>query len=66
MAFDEPTPEILIRKLRPHVLAKGADWGGKGIVGAEFVESIGGRVRLLPLLEGLSTTGMVERIRGGK
>jgi len=63
--FDDPTPESLIRKLRPDVLVKGADWAGKGVVGREFVESHGGRVVLLPLVEGLSTTNLIERIRNG-
>ncbi len=64
VGFDEPDPEGLIRKIRPDVLIKGDDWAGKGVVGQEFVESIGGRVVLLPLVEGLSTTSLIERIRG--
>jgi D-beta-D-heptose 7-phosphate kinase/D-beta-D-heptose 1-phosphate adenosyltransferase len=48
--------------LRPDVLVKGQDWAGKGVVGAEFVESYGGRVVLVPLVEGLSTTNTIERI----
>ncbi len=63
--FDEPTPEALIRQIRPNVLLKGADWANKGIVGREFVEAYGGRVVLLPLIEGLSTSMLVERIRRG-
>ena len=62
--FDEPTPEGLIRKLRPDILAKGEDWAEEGVVGAAFVESYGGRVVLLPLVEGLSTTNLIDRIRG--
>ncbi|MCH7705316.1 MAG: bifunctional heptose 7-phosphate kinase/heptose 1-phosphate adenyltransferase [Planctomycetes bacterium] len=64
VGFDEPTPEVLIRKLRPDILAKGEDWAEKGVVGGEFVESYGGRVVLLPLVEGLSTTNLIDRIRG--
>ncbi len=60
--FDEPTPEGLIRRIRPDVLLKGQDWADKGVVGREFVESEGGRVVLLPLVEGRSTTGIIERI----
>ncbi len=63
--FDEPTPEQIIRKIRPDVLVKGCDWSDKGVVGREFVESHGGRVVLLDLLEGYSTTGLLERIRKG-
>jgi D-beta-D-heptose 7-phosphate kinase/D-beta-D-heptose 1-phosphate adenosyltransferase len=64
VGFDEPTPEALIRRIRPDVLVKGADWAGKGVVGSEFVETYGGRVILVPLVEGLSTTNIVDRIRG--
>jgi len=65
VGFDEPDPETLIRKIRPDVLIKGEDWAGKGVKGREFVESIGGRVVLAPLLEGLSTTAIIARIRDG-
>ncbi len=64
VGFDEPTPEQLIHKLRPDVLAKGEDWADKVVVGRAFVESYGGRVVLLPLVEGLSTTNLIDRIRG--
>lgn len=65
VGFSEPTPDALLRRIRPDVLIKGADWKDKGVVGREFVESIGGKVVLLPLVEGLSTTRLIERIRGG-
>lgn len=65
VGFDEPNPETLIRKLRPDVLIKGRDWEGQTIAGHEFVESSGGRVLLLPLIEGISTTALIDRIRGG-
>ncbi len=65
VVFDEPTPEGLIRAVKPDVLVKGRDWADRGVVGAEFVEASGGRVVLLPLVEGLSTTSLIERVRGG-
>lgn len=65
VGFAEPTPEALIRKIRPDVLVKGEDWAEQGVVGREFVESIGGRVVLVPLVEGLSTTAIIDRIRSG-
>jgi D-beta-D-heptose 7-phosphate kinase/D-beta-D-heptose 1-phosphate adenosyltransferase len=65
VGFDELDPERLIRKIRPDVLVKGEEWAGKGVVGREFVESIGGRVVLLPLVEGLSTTNLINRVREG-
>ncbi|MEW6253577.1 MAG: D-glycero-beta-D-manno-heptose 1-phosphate adenylyltransferase, partial [Planctomycetota bacterium] len=61
--FDEPTPLATIRQLNPDVLVKGADWAGKGVVGQEHVEARGGRVALIELVEGYSTTAELERIR---
>ena len=63
--FDEDTPERLIRRVRPDVLVKGEDWKGKGVVGRAFVESYGGRVELVKLVPGKSTSGLVRRIAGG-
>lgn len=63
--FDDHEPEGLIRRIAPDVLIKGEDWANKGVVGREFVESRGGRVVLLPLVKGYSTTELVERIRAG-
>jgi D-beta-D-heptose 7-phosphate kinase/D-beta-D-heptose 1-phosphate adenosyltransferase len=64
VVFDEDTPEALVRALSPHLLFKGADYTGKDVPGAAFVEANGGEVSLLPLLEGHSTTGTVKRVRG--
>ena len=61
--FNEPTPESLLRRLRPHVLVKGADWSSTKIIGRELVERDGGRVVRLPLLRGYSTSRLVERIQ---
>ncbi len=66
IGFEEPDPEALIRKIQPDVLIKGEDWADKGVKGREFVEAGGGRVVLLPLVEGVSTTSIIERIRGEK
>jgi D-beta-D-heptose 7-phosphate kinase/D-beta-D-heptose 1-phosphate adenosyltransferase len=60
--FDEDTPLQAIMRIRPNILVKGADWGLDGIVGRAEVESWGGRVEALPLLEGQSTTGILERV----
>lgn len=62
--FDEDTPAALIRALLPAVLVKGADWAAEEVVGREAVETAGGRVELLPLLEGRSTTDLLRRIQG--
>ncbi len=64
--FAEDTPEELIRAVTPDVLVKGADWQDKGVVGREWVESHGGSVCFAPLLEGRSTTGLIERIRANR
>ena len=61
--FDEPDPGRLIEKIAPDILVKGFDWADKGVVGREFVEARGGRVELVELVEGFSTTGELERIR---
>ncbi len=66
VGFDEPDPETLIRRVRPDVLVKGEDWAGKGVVGREFVESTGGKVVLVPLMEGFSTTRLIEWVRDGR
>jgi D-beta-D-heptose 7-phosphate kinase/D-beta-D-heptose 1-phosphate adenosyltransferase len=63
VAFADDTPAEVIADLAPDVLVKGMDWKDKGVVGREFVEGRGGRVVLVDLLEGRSTTGLVERIR---
>ncbi len=61
--FDEPTPHDLIQRLRPEVLCKGGDYTRDTIVGADIIESYGGRVVVLPLTETYSTTHIVETIR---
>ncbi len=61
--FDEDTPLALIERLRPDVLVKGADYARDAIVGADQVESWGGRVVRVPLVEGVSTTELAARLR---
>lgn len=61
--FDEPTPVTLIETVRPDVLVKGADYDESEVVGADQVKSWGGTVELIPLVEGVSTTNIVERVR---
>lgn len=61
--FDEDTPWELVRLVQPDVLVKGGDWPVERIVGREIVRARGGTVVSLPLLEGYSTTGLLERIR---
>lgn len=61
--FDEDTPLALIRRLRPDVLVKGADYAREAIVGAAEVEGWGGRVVRVPLVEGKSTTDLLRKLR---
>jgi len=60
--FDELTPERLIKDLKPDVLVKGGDWAVSEIIGADFVKQNGGEVVSLPLMDGFSSSGIVERI----
>ena len=61
--FDEDTPLALIKKLRPDVLVKGADYQRKDIVGADDVEGWGGRVVRVPLVKDRSTTNLIAKLR---
>ena len=63
--FREPTPITLIEALRPDLLVKGADYLLNQVVGADFVQSYGGRVLLTKLKQGFSTTEMITRINRG-
>ncbi|HXP89788.1 MAG TPA: D-glycero-beta-D-manno-heptose 1-phosphate adenylyltransferase [Fibrobacteria bacterium] len=62
--FGEETPLELIRALRPDILAKGADYRPDQVVGADDVRSWGGRLVLVPLLDGRSTTATLVRLGG--
>jgi D-beta-D-heptose 7-phosphate kinase / D-beta-D-heptose 1-phosphate adenosyltransferase len=61
--FHESTPVELIRAVRPDVLVKGADYQKSEVVGAEFVESYGGRVHLAELRDGFSTTNLIQKMK---
>jgi rfaE bifunctional protein nucleotidyltransferase chain/domain len=61
--FEEETPLELIKSLAPDVLVKGSDYPRDSIVGADWVESRGGKVVRVPLVQGFSTSSLVERLR---
>jgi len=63
VSFSEDTPERLINAVLPQVLAKGGDYRVDEIAGAEAVLAAGGRVETIDLLEGYSSTDIIERIR---
>jgi rfaE bifunctional protein nucleotidyltransferase chain/domain len=61
--FSEPAPAAIIRELLPNVLVKGADWPVDKIIGADTVLAAGGRVKRIEMLEGISTSQIIERIK---
>ncbi|MFQ6616137.1 MAG: D-glycero-beta-D-manno-heptose 1-phosphate adenylyltransferase [Fidelibacterota bacterium] len=61
--FHEETPEELIKKVRPEILVKGADYGESEIVGGGLVKSWGGKVVTVPLIRGRGTRLLLEKIR---
>jgi rfaE bifunctional protein nucleotidyltransferase chain/domain len=61
--FDELTPQETVAALLPDILVKGGDWPGNQIVGREEVEAAGGKVALIEVVEGYSTTEILRRIQ---
>jgi rfaE bifunctional protein nucleotidyltransferase chain/domain len=60
--FDEPTPLKVIEEVKPDILVKGEDWKEDEIVGTDVVKAAGGSVVRIKLVEGASTTRVIERI----
>jgi D-beta-D-heptose 7-phosphate kinase/D-beta-D-heptose 1-phosphate adenosyltransferase len=63
--FEEDTPLELIKLLLPDVLVKGGDYTPEQIAGAKEVIANGGRVVINPILEGYSTTNLINRVKAG-
>ncbi len=61
--FEDDTPRALIEAVQPDVLVKGGDYSEESVVGADVVRQRGGKVVIVPLLAGRSTSGLVARIR---
>ena len=61
--FSEPTPKDLILALKPDVLVKGGDYKVEDIAGAKEVMEWGGKVVIIPIVEGFSTTSIIEKMR---
>jgi rfaE bifunctional protein nucleotidyltransferase chain/domain len=61
--FDEDTPKDLIEAVKPDVLVKGGDYTIDKIVGAEFVLNSGGKVEVIPFVDGYSTTSIIQTIQ---
>lgn len=65
LLFEEDTPLNVIAALLPDVLVKGGDYTVEQIAGAREVIAHGGEVKIVPILEGFSTTGIIERMKNG-
>ena len=61
--FDEDTPLDLVTALQPDVIVKGGDYAPDTVVGADIVRARGGRVVIIPLTPGQSTTSIIQRLR---
>ncbi len=61
VVFDAPTPLELIEALRPDVIVKGGDYSEETVVGAKEVRSWGGRVKIVPTVEGFSTSRLIAK-----
>ena len=64
--FDEDTPLALISELKPDVLVKGGDYDMRKLPETQLVESYGGKVLVIPFVDGYSTTALVRKIRSPK
>ena len=66
VVFDEDTPLELVRALQPDIIVKGGDYTPSAVVGADVVEARCGRVVIIPLTPGQSTTSIIEKLRASK
>jgi D-glycero-beta-D-manno-heptose 1-phosphate adenylyltransferase len=64
VVFDDDTPLALVQALQPDVIVKGGDYAPDSIVGADVVTARGGKVVVIPLTAGQSTTSIIEKLRG--
>jgi rfaE bifunctional protein nucleotidyltransferase chain/domain len=62
--FDESTPYELIKKVQPDILVKGKDYQAEEVVGYDIVTAKGGKVETITLVDGFSTTGMIQKLFG--
>jgi D-beta-D-heptose 7-phosphate kinase/D-beta-D-heptose 1-phosphate adenosyltransferase len=61
--FEEDTPMRLIKIIKPDILVKGGDWTPDSVVGSGFVAEYGGQVKIIPLVDGLSTTNTINKLK---
>ncbi len=62
--FDEATPYELIKKVQPDILVKGKDYKAEEVVGYDIVTAKGGKVETIDLVEGYSTSGLIQKNKG--
>jgi rfaE bifunctional protein nucleotidyltransferase chain/domain len=62
--FEEETPYTLIRMIQPNYLVKGGDYKPEEIIGYDIVRARGGHVVTIPLVEGYSSTGIIDKLAG--
>lgn len=61
--FDEDTPYELIKMIKPDVLVKGGDYLPDAVIGKDIVEARGGRIAIIPFVEGRSTTSIINKVK---
>lgn len=61
--FDEDTPYELIKRVKPHILVKGADYNEEDIVGYDIVKAYNGEIKTLDLVNGYSTSNLIDKIK---
>ena len=64
--FNEDTPEEIIKVLTPDILFKGGDWEEDSVVGGRYVKDNGGKVSIIPYVQGYSTTKIIEKMKSDK
>jgi D-beta-D-heptose 7-phosphate kinase/D-beta-D-heptose 1-phosphate adenosyltransferase len=63
VVFPEDSPLELIKMIKPDILIKGSDYKHEKVIGSEFVESYGGKVKFIEQLKGISTSTLLSKIR---
>jgi D-beta-D-heptose 7-phosphate kinase/D-beta-D-heptose 1-phosphate adenosyltransferase len=60
--FDQDTPYELIKRIKPDILVKGGDYTPEQVIGKDIVESYGGELKIIELVEGAATTNIIRKI----
>lgn len=64
VVFDEKAPLQLISALQPHIHVKGGDYQAETLLEYPIIHQYGGQIKILPFVEGKSTTNIIEKIKG--